>query len=300
MGHLGHPTQATTVSFRRGNEFVLPLKDGQANCRGVDKKNPSGLTSSSEGVDNLSVGTDLKTESLLPSTTSTSVSEGATSASDLSEGETPSRDHLNMPTFANPDTIGLRRSARTTKPKILTCLFLLFGFETAASGFASVEIGMSVVDQSIAYATDLSRNIDGTINYLNPVSQVFASVQDNDTYTYRQAMQQSDNRDFVFAMNKEINDHHERKHWRIVMRDSVGYPKTILAIWSFKRKRFPNGIVSKHKARLCAHGGMQQWGVNFWETFSPVVNWMSVRLALILAIVHDLPARAIDFVLAFP
>ena len=45
---------------------------------------------------------------------------------------------------------------------------------------------------------------------------------------------------------------------------------------------------------------MQQWGVNYWETLSPVVNWMNVCLILILAIVHDLPARAIDFVLAFP
>ena len=45
---------------------------------------------------------------------------------------------------------------------------------------------------------------------------------------------------------------------------------------------------------------MKKWGVNYWETLSPVVNWMSVCLILILAIVHGLPARAIDFVLAFP
>ena len=56
----------------------------------------------------------------------------------------------------------------------------------------------------------------------------------------------------------------------------------------------------KHKARLCAHGGMQQWGIDFWETYAPVVNWISVRLLLILAILHGLETKSINFVLAFP
>ena len=39
--------------------------------------------------------------------------------------------------------------------------------------------------------------------------------------------------------------------------------KKIQAIWSHKRKHFPDGTLNKHKAQLCAHGGMQQWGVNY-------------------------------------
>ena len=76
--------------------------------------------------------------------------------------------------------------------------------------------------------------------------------------------------------------------------------KTIQAIWSFKRKRLPSGIIDKYKARLCAHGGMQQWGVNYWETYAPVVNWISVRFLLILSEIAGLESQAIDFVLAFP
>ena len=34
--------------------------------------------------------------------------------------------------------------------------------------------------------------------------------------------------------------------------------RTILMVWSLKRKRFPDGRLNKHKARVCAHGGMQQ------------------------------------------
>ena len=45
---------------------------------------------------------------------------------------------------------------------------------------------------------------------------------------------------------------------------------------------------------------MQQWGENYWETYSPVVNMLSVRLILIIAHVHNLDSKSIDFVLAFP
>jgi hypothetical protein len=56
----------------------------------------------------------------------------------------------------------------------------------------------------------------------------------------------------------------------------------------------------KHKARLCAHGGMQTWGTKYWETYAPVVNWASVRLLLAVAKIRGLPSKNVDFVLAFP
>ena len=87
----------------------------------------------------------------------------------------------------------------------------------------------------------------------------------------------------------------------MVHRDTLpANAKPIKAIWSFKRKRKPDGELLKHKARLCAHGGMQQWGDSYWETYSPVVNMLSVRLMLALAKIHKLESKAIDFVLAFP
>ena len=76
--------------------------------------------------------------------------------------------------------------------------------------------------------------------------------------------------------------------------------KTILAVWSFKRKRLPGGTIIKWKARLCCHGGMQKWGINYWETYAPVVGLASVRLLLLIAAINRIPTRLIDFVLAFP
>ena len=76
--------------------------------------------------------------------------------------------------------------------------------------------------------------------------------------------------------------------------------KTIQAIWSFKQKRYPDGTLNKHKAQLCAHSGMQQWGISYWETYSPVVNMLTVSLLIDLCNIHGLESKSIDFILAFP
>ena len=44
---------------------------------------------------------------------------------------------------------------------------------------------------------------------------------------------------------------------------------------------------------------MRQWAVQYWETYGPVVNWISVKSILAIANIHALPRGSIDFVLAF-
>ena len=45
---------------------------------------------------------------------------------------------------------------------------------------------------------------------------------------------------------------------------------------------------------------MQQWGIFYWETYSPAVNMRTVRLLLALCNIHGLESKSIDFILAFP
>jgi len=145
-----------------------------------------------------------------------------------------------------------------------------------------------------------NEHCDGTLNEFHFIS-LLTDTSSNEVFTYHQAQKQDGWIQFVEAVEKEVEDHKGPGHWILVPRSTIpSGNKPIKAIWSFKRKRFPDGRLNKHKARLCAHGGMQRSVENYWETYSPVVNNISVKLLLVIAKIHGLESKLIDFVLAFP
>ena len=44
---------------------------------------------------------------------------------------------------------------------------------------------------------------------------------------------------------------------------------------------------------------MQRWGEGYYETYSSVVNWLSVRFILTISIVLGQDTRSIDFTVAY-
>ena len=48
------------------------------------------------------------------------------------------------------------------------------------------------------------------------------------------------------------------------------------------------------------HGGQQIKGIHYNETYSPFVQWSSVRTVLILTMLHSWDSPQTDFILAFP
>ena len=71
-------------------------------------------------------------------------------------------------------------------------------------------------------------------------------------------------------MMVEVNALEEREHWTLMKRKEVSKEhylnvqlSTILDIWLFKRKIFTNERLLNYKSRLCAHVGMQKWGINY-------------------------------------
>ena len=136
-----------------------------------------------------------------------------------------------------------------------------------------------------------------SLSMSNPFN--FLSKQDNDAHTLREAKKEPDWVDFVGAMKKEVESHGSNNRWNLVQRDEIkSGSKAIKSTWSFKRKRDLFGGVLKHKARMCTHRGMQKWGKNYWETYSPVVNWITARLMLAINIACNLESRSIDFIQA--
>ena len=128
-----------------------------------------------------------------------------------------------------------------------------------------------------------------------------ASKSDPDTMYVDQALKAPDREQFLKAMQKEVDDHSSNEHWRIVPRSGLpSGTKVLPAVWAMKRKRrIATREVYKHKARLNLHGGKQEYGVNYWETYAPVVNWFSIRLFLVVALLLQWHARQVDFTLAY-
>jgi hypothetical protein len=44
------------------------------------------------------------------------------------------------------------------------------------------------------------------------------------------------------------------------------------------------GRVTKQKARLNLHGGKQELGTTYYETYTPVVTWFAIQLLIVFGI----------------
>lgn len=69
--------------------------------------------------------------------------------------------------------------------------------------------------------------------------------------------------------------------------------------WIYRIKRHSDGSVARYKARLVANGNQQEEGLDFSETFSPVVKQPTIRVALSLAVHHNWSLRQLDVSNAF-
>ncbi|KAK4835749.1 hypothetical protein QYF36_014053 [Acer negundo] len=120
---------------------------------------------------------------------------------------------------------------------------------------------------------------------------------DDDPYTYKEAMEDVDSRHWQKAMQSEIESMFDNKVWSL-----VDLPKGIKPIgckWVYKRKRGMDGKVETFKARLVAKGYTQKEGIDYEETFSPVAMLKSIRILLSIAASLDLEIWQMDVKTAF-
>src|SRR6202522_1703715 len=75
--------------------------------------------------------------------------------------------------------------------------------------------------------------------------------------------------------------------------------KAIASKWVFRIKRDHNGKIVKHKARLVAKGFSQIPGIDFVETFAPVMRLETFRLLMALATKLGLIIHVVDIVGAY-
>ncbi|GKE85582.1 ribonuclease H-like domain-containing protein, partial [Tanacetum coccineum] len=84
------------------------------------------------------------------------------------------------------------------------------------------------------------------------------------------------------AMNDEYNALIKNGTWFLV--PMLSDVNLVRFMWLFKHKFHANSTLSRYKARLVANGNIQQLGVDFDETFSPVVKPATIRMVLSLVV----------------
>ena len=52
--------------------------------------------------------------------------------------------------------------------------------------------------------------------------------------------------------------------------------------------------------RLNVHGGQQVHGINYWDTYTPVVAWPVICFFFVLSIIQGWKTQQLDFIMAFP
>jgi transposase InsO family protein len=148
-------------------------------------------------------------------------------------------------------------------------------------------------DLSLSDSDDLSPSA------ISPFALAAKSAANSaDNPSYDEAMQGIYKHEYAEAARVELHTlQNDLDCWELVPRtdDMNVLPST----WAFKCKRFPDGRVKKFKARFCARGDRQKEGIDYFETWSPVVQWTTVRIMLIFSCILRLKSVQADITAAF-
>ena len=120
--------------------------------------------------------------------------------------------------------------------------------------------------------------------------------QYNEPESFKDAINSSESSFWVEAMQHEYDTIIKNNTWELCKLPFGRTPVTNK--WVYKRKMSIDGK-TKYKARLVARGFSQQAGIDYFETYSPVVRFTSLRLLIAYSVQNDLEIFHLDVDSAF-
>jgi hypothetical protein len=93
-------------------------------------------------------------------------------------------------------------------------------------------------------------------------------------------------------MNDEYQALMDNKTWHLVLPSSTR--NIIDCKWVYRIKKNADGTIDMYKAYLVAKGFKQRYGIDYEETFNPVVKLATIRLVLTIAISYGWSLRQLD------
>ena len=123
-------------------------------------------------------------------------------------------------------------------------------------------------------------------------------MDDPDPKTYQDAQRSSDWPKWQEAISSELQSLKERNVFGPVQECPHGV-STVGSRWVFTRKRDASGNVIRYKARLVAQGFSQKPGIDYFETYAPVMDSASFRFLISFSVRHSLQMHLMDVVTAY-
>ncbi|GJT33006.1 ribonuclease H-like domain-containing protein [Tanacetum coccineum] len=140
--------------------------------------------------------------------------------------------------------------------------------------------------------------IERVVNYANLKHDnyffVYALNKSVEPTCYEEAILDSN---WIEAMNSEIEALNENHTW--IITDLPPGRKAIRNKWIYKIKYKSSSDIDIYKARLVVKGCSKKEGVDFDETFSPVVKMSTVRCLIALSVINSWPLFQLDVNNAF-
>jgi hypothetical protein len=141
-----------------------------------------------------------------------------------------------------------------------------------------------------------NEDFDPGINdmFLNNLDPTFYAMQmqNPDVLTRAQIKRQVDANKFVEAQRPKIDGLMDINTFECIPKiDLPPQTQYLDLIWTCRCKRRPDGSLKKYKARLCVYGSRQIQGIDYTESFAPVVQWSTIRVVNTLATMHNLKGK---------
>jgi hypothetical protein len=167
-----------------------------------------------------------------------------------------------------------------------------------------VEVGSvttpSVPDETTQHvlhdSNDNDHNHDTTLHICSALDCQTSYLMNSDEPTLAQAKSRDDFVHFETAMQDELASLVDHDVFTLVARP---HDKVIKGRWVFKIKRNPDHSIDRYKARYVAKGFLQEFGVNYHDTWAPTAHLATVRLLFARAVIEDMEVRHIDIKCAF-
>lgn len=186
--------------------------------------------------------------------------------------------------------------------KSIECIFM--GYAPNGYRLYDNEKKKIIISRDVVFLGDKDRQAVNEINWEDVESSFVVKEEmicdlpfENTPTNYEEAMIDKEADKWLQAMKEEYESLLENKTW--ILTDLPEGKRAIKSKWVYTIKKDAEGNIVKYKARLVAKGYAQKEGIDYTETFSPVVRYTTIRFLLAMSTKLNLQIHQMDAVTAF-